>query len=127
MHTCDIVITCDSWDTKIVNVALNVFTVDDTDADLTDATRLCGNYPNPFNPETEIFFQIPDYQLVEINIYNLKGQLVKTLINDVLPSGDHSVIWKGIDNMGNKVSSGVYFYSLISEETVQTRKMILLK
>ena len=53
------------------------------------------NYPNPFNPETTIFFTMPSQSDVSINVYNIKGQRVQTLINEILPSGKHEVIWNG--------------------------------
>jgi len=128
IHTCDVVITCDSWDTKIINVVLNVTNGDDNDSsELPEAVTLNGNYPNPFNPETEIKFQLPDNTEINLSVYNLKGQLVRILMDNYLPSGSHSVIWDGKTNNGEMVGSGVYFYKLTAGETSETRKMILLK
>ena len=126
-HSCDIVITCDSWDTKIVNVVLEV-AADETEVEeLPEAVTLNGNYPNPFNPETEIMFQLPENTDINLSVYNLKGQLVRTLVDNYLPGGSHSVIWDGKTNNGELVGSGVYFYKLTAGEICQTRKMILLK
>lgn len=90
--------------------------------------KLHQNYPNPFNPSTTIsFLTTNSHKLTSIKVYNLKGQKVKTLVNDVLPVGKHSVIWHGTDENGKSVSSGVYFYKLNSGDQSLTRKMILLK
>jgi len=88
---------------------------------------LLHNYPNPFNPETTIGFQLPEEKLVELAIYSLKGQKVKTLINAVLPAGIRSAIWNGRDSNGNRVSSGIYFYKLKAGNFLKVKKMILLK
>jgi flagellar hook capping protein FlgD len=90
-------------------------------------TSLAGNYPNPFNPATMIKFGLHEDQFVKIDIYNLKGQKIKQLINEQLPAGQHSVVWKGTDDSGKAVSSGVYLYKMHSGNYTKTRKMILLK
>ncbi|MCK4696660.1 MAG: T9SS type A sorting domain-containing protein, partial [Candidatus Cloacimonetes bacterium] len=65
---------------------------------------------------------------VTLEIYNIKGQKVKTLVNEILPAGEHSVIWDGRDSNSNRVSSGIYFYKLsIGGKTKAVRKMMLLK
>jgi len=85
------------------------------------------NAPNPFNPETKIKFylNVPDH--VSLEIYNIKGQLVKTLVKNYLPAGEHSFIWKGKDEKGNQVSSGIYFYNLKTKDFSEKKKAILLK
>jgi len=85
------------------------------------------NYPNPFNPETTIKFTIGNTEYTEIIIYNIKGQKVKTLVNEVLPSGKHSIIWNGTDKNNKPVSSGIYFLCLKTASDVQMKKMLLLK
>ena len=85
------------------------------------------NYPNPFNPETTISYQLPENSEVELAIYNLKGQKVKTLVNELLPAGQHSVVWDGKDDNGKSVSSGIYFYKLKTGNFEKTKKMILMK
>ena len=85
------------------------------------------NYPNPFNPETKISYQLPENGKVELTVYNLKGQKVKTLVNETLESGNHTVIWNGTDNNGKSVSSGIYFYKLKTDNHEETKKMILMK
>ncbi|MDP8232616.1 MAG: M6 family metalloprotease domain-containing protein [Candidatus Zophobacter franzmannii] len=90
-------------------------------------TILNDNYPNPFNPKTSISFDIAKESLVELGIYNLRGQKVKTLVNELIPQGSHSVIWDGENDEGNTISSGVYFYKLQAGSYTKTKKMILLK
>lgn len=90
-------------------------------------TEVLGNYPNPFNPDTNIRFNLAEKTEVSINIYNIKGQLIKNLKSESLPSGEHTVTWSGIDNNRKPVSSGVYFYILRTEDFTETRKMLLLK
>ena len=80
------------------------------------------NYPNPFNPETRISFLIPKQNHVKINVFNSLGQLVTTLVDNELSAGKHEVMFNGIN-----YPSGVYFYQLVSEGFVETRKLILLK
>nr|MBC8490909.1 T9SS type A sorting domain-containing protein [Bacteroidota bacterium] len=90
-------------------------------------TKLNQNYPNPFNPTTTINYFLKENSKVSLNIYNIKGQKVKTLVNEVIPAGEHSVLWNGRDTNGNQVSSGIYFYKLKTANFEKTRKMILLK
>ena len=90
-------------------------------------TGLSGNYPNPFNPETEIKFSLSNASKVSIDIYNIKGQKVKSLVNDKYDAGDHSAVWKGTDDNNRKVGSGIYFYKMKSGRYTATKKMILLK
>jgi FG-GAP-like repeat/FlgD Ig-like domain/FG-GAP repeat len=91
-------------------------------------TELSLNYPNPFNPETSISFSVSESTVItELSIFNLKGQKIKTLINEQLPVGQHSVVWNGTDEFGKSVSSGVYLYKMKSGDYTKTRKMILMK
>ncbi len=87
------------------------------------------NYPNPFNPETTISFETTNiHELVQIEIYNLKGQKVKQLVSTQHSAGQYSVVWNGTDQNNDPVSSGIYFYQLrVGEEVKQTKKMLLLK
>jgi hypothetical protein len=91
------------------------------------ANELKGNYPNPFNPETNIRFSLKEAAKVSIEIYNVKGQLVRKLVNDVRDAGDHAVVWNGVDNNGRAVSSGVYYYKMSTGKYSSTKKMILMK
>ena len=80
------------------------------------------NYPNPFNPSTNIQFSIPEQQLVQLKVYNVIGQEVATLVNDVMNQGNYSVAFNA-DNF----SSGVYFYKLETGKFSEVKKMILAK
>lgn len=84
------------------------------------------NFPNPFNPETTISFDVPEPGQVRITIYNHLGQKVKTLLNEMKTAGRYQLIWNGTDDVGRKVSSGVYFYQFETEKYSATRKMILI-
>jgi len=94
---------------------------------ITPVLELTQNYPNPFNPETIIKYSIPKNSKVSLNIYNIKGQKVRTLIKDKLETGQHSVVWNGTDENNKSVSSGIYFYKLKVANFEKTKKMILLK
>ncbi|HPT72668.1 MAG TPA: C25 family cysteine peptidase [Candidatus Cloacimonadota bacterium] len=85
------------------------------------------NYPNPFNPETRISFSLKQKADVSLKIYNVKGQLVRTLVNASYPAGASEITWNGTDERGNVVPSGVYMYRLETGKNVLTKKMILLK
>ncbi len=90
-------------------------------------TSLKGNYPNPFNPSTTIRYSLKESGKVKIEIYNLKGQLVKTLINQTMPKGEHQINWNAKDDRGNKVSSGIYLYKMKVGNYNSTNKMMLMK
>ena len=86
------------------------------------------NYPNPFNPETTISYQIKNPAKVEITVYNIKGQKVRTLVNEKKRNGLYKVIWNGKDNKNKTVASGVYLYKLnVNGKTVAVKKFLLLK
>ena len=85
------------------------------------------NYPNPFNPITKLVYDIPEETSVSVNIYNMMGKVVKTLVNQSENRGRKVIEWDATDNNGNKVSSGMYFYSIQTPEFSQTKKMLLLK
>ncbi len=85
------------------------------------------NYPNPFNPETTISFDMPKAGFANLSIYNVKGQLIKNLINENLDFGRHSVVWNGTDNNGKPVTSGLYLYRLTTNGVTETKKMMLMK
>jgi len=89
--------------------------------------KLMQNYPNPFNPFTKIEYDIPKTGKVTINVYNIRGQYVKTLISEIQEPGSYLTYWDGTDNYNRKVSSGVYFYQLESKSSTKTKKMIMIK
>lgn len=86
------------------------------------------NYPNPFNPTTTISFEIPHDAYVNLEIYNIRGQVVKHLLNTHKAMGKHSVVWDGKDDQGRDCSSGVYYYQLSSSDGKRhTQKMLMMK
>ena len=90
-------------------------------------TRLNGNFPNPFNPETTISFDLAVESIVLIDIYNIRGQKIRTLLNSMLDMGEHTVIWNGKDDNGRDVSSGLYFYRMMTDDYTAMKRMILMK
>ena len=90
-------------------------------------TQLYGNYPNPFNPETTISFDLKDPSQVRLDIYNLKGQLICRLLDENKAAGRHSVVWDGRDAHGNCVSSGIYQTRIIAGSYQCTKRMTLIK
>ena len=88
---------------------------------------LSQNYPNPFNPQTTITYNLPTNTNICLSIYNVNGQLVRTLTNTKQNAGTYSIEWNGKDNNNNILSSGLYFYRLDTDNESITRKMLLLK
>jgi len=89
--------------------------------------ELSQNYPNPFNPVTTIEYSLPRRSNVRIDIFNLLGQNVRTLVNREQSAGDYSITWDGRSASGESVSTGVYFYRFQAGDHVETKKMLLLK
>jgi len=96
-------------------------------APLPSGFTLAQNYPNPFNLSTHISFTVPRRSRVELSIYNILGQLVKSYDPEVLPAGTFTVEWDGNADDGCTLASGIYFYRLVATDFVATRKMALLK
>jgi hypothetical protein len=94
---------------------------------LVTGTRLFQNSPNPFARQTTISYQLPKAGNVSINIYNVTGQLVKTLVSGRQGPGTYTVIWNGDDNSGAKVSNGVYVYKLETLNGMSIKKMVVLR
>jgi len=93
-----------------------------------DEFALNQNYPNPFNPSTQISFDIPQgSDLVMLNVYNILGQNINTLVNKVLSPGSYTMEWDATDEMGNPVASGIYFYELRSSSFIARKKMLLIR
>jgi hypothetical protein len=88
---------------------------------------LSQNYPNPFNPTTTIGYSLPCNGFVEIEIFDLLGRKVRTLVTGRHSAGNFHVSWDGLDNNGNIVSSGVYFYSMTSAGFAEKHKLLLLR
>jgi len=107
------------------------------DSEITDVTdnvnevpsdfNLFQNYPNPFNPSTKITFNLPYTVDVKLEIYNILGQKIITLVNEEKTVGAHSIQWDGKDAGGKTVSSGIYFYRINAGDFVESKKMILLQ
>jgi Zn-dependent metalloprotease len=85
------------------------------------------NQPNPFRPETRISFAVPSRSNVELKVYNVSGQEVRTLVNDTKPAGAYDVRWDGRDAAGQRVASGVYFYRIVADGQSLTKKMTVMK
>ncbi|MDZ7342519.1 MAG: carboxypeptidase regulatory-like domain-containing protein [candidate division KSB1 bacterium] len=89
--------------------------------------ELSQNYPNPFNPSTTISYTLPTASHVTLQIFNLQGELVKTLVNGQQNANRYQAIWHGENELGQKVAAGIYFYQLKTEQFSQTRRLILIK
>jgi len=85
------------------------------------------NFPNPFNPETEISYALPEDSYVKLTIYNIQGQKVKQLVDEYQNAGTREVIWDGRDESGERVASGIYFYRIQAGSYSMTNRMVLLK
>jgi hypothetical protein len=85
------------------------------------------NYPNPFNPQTTISFNLIEPAQTRVLIYNVLGQKIKTLVNEYLSSGQYSYIWDGRTDLGIEAASGVYLYRIESGSFAQTKKMTLMR
>jgi M6 family metalloprotease-like protein len=109
------------------SVTAQGFTSEDDLTIKNDLYVLKNNYPNPFNPETNIEYNLNKDSNVKIQVFNIKGELVKTLVNSFKEQGNYSIIFDGKDDFGNSISSGLYFYKMTSDSFVTTKKMILLK
>lgn len=91
------------------------------------STIKASSYPNPFNPETTLKYTLPEDGKTSIRIYNIKGQLVKSLLNDYLTSGEHIISWNGNNKNDNKCPSGLYFYKIRQSNNSLTQKLVLAK
>ncbi|MDP2401275.1 MAG: carboxypeptidase regulatory-like domain-containing protein, partial [Actinomycetota bacterium] len=121
----NIVVTANQ--TSTVNFVMVVGSSNEDDVVPVTATALNGNFPNPFNPETTISYAVKDPAAVRIEIYNVKGQLVRSLVNGEHNSGRYNVVFNGKDNAGNNIASGVYFYRMTTDKYSATKKMILMQ
>ena len=89
--------------------------------------KLHANYPNPFNPVTNIQFTIPVHSDVSMKVYNILGREVATLCSGPMPRGTHTVLWNGTNDHGIPVSSGTYFYRMQAGDHISVRRMLLIK
>ncbi len=88
---------------------------------------LYNNYPNPFNPSTKISFNVPVRSQLKLEIYNVRGELINTLIDEEYSPGKYEVLWNGRNMNGEKVTSGIYLYRFLADGFVQTKRMVLIK
>ena len=108
------------------DVSLSELSLDNLD--IPKEYSLGNNYPNPFNPTTQINYSLPKNSDIKLIIYDLLGNKLKTLLDDKYQSaGFKNIKWNGTNELGAKTSSGVYFYALKSGRLYQTKKMILIK
>jgi len=92
-----------------------------------ESFTLYQNYPNPFNPSTTIKYNLNDNSYVNVSIYNVAGELVKTLFNGPQNKGKNSLIWNAKNNKNESVAGGLYIYSVTTENNIYSKKMMLLK
>jgi hypothetical protein len=103
------------------------FSLGDGEGELPGTFQLGQNYPNPFNPSTEISFSLPNAAHVELDVFNVLGQKVRSLVSSDMTAGEHTVMWDGQNASGATVSSGVYFYRIAAGNFTDTKKMMMLK
>jgi predicted CXXCH cytochrome family protein len=106
-----------NWTVSVQNIS----------TEIPEGFNLAQNFPNPFNPSTEIRFAVPKSEVVSIRIYDITGREVYKLLDQKLGVGSYSVKWNAIDNNGDNVSSGVYFYRMVSGSFAVTKKMMLIR
>ncbi|MEN6384987.1 MAG: T9SS type A sorting domain-containing protein, partial [Phycisphaerales bacterium] len=127
--------TMSEYETNRESILANLFGTAQNQAGYTNSVYnqqavmpvLRSNFPNPFNPSTTISFLLPKDATCSLDVYNIRGQKVRSLINEPRFAGNHSVVWNGLDDSGKPVSSGLYFYRLTTPNSSQTNKMLLLK
>jgi immune inhibitor A len=100
---------------------------DDLSLNLPDQIALNQNYPNPFNPTTSIEFYTPDRGVAKLEIYNITGQKIATILDREVPAGSHTMFWDGNNQQGQSVSSGIYLYRLNINDSQETKKMVLMR
>jgi hypothetical protein len=115
------------WDDLTLKVIGKASDMKDNDKNSPLTFELGNNYPNPFNPSTTIEYSIPDAGRVTLEIFNILGQNVLTLVDEEQSRGRYQIMWDGKDKAGSLVGSGVYFYQLRTSKAVTVKKMILLK
>ncbi len=111
-----------------VNLTSTAVNNEEVGMNVPEEFKLHQNYPNPFNPSTNIAFDVPNSNtIVKLEIYNILGQKVKTLVNDVYSAGRYTVQWDATNEFGTQVSTGVYLYRLQAGDIVQSKKLTLIK
>jgi agmatine/peptidylarginine deiminase len=130
-YSCDLIINDDREET-IIPVTLTVTGSNAGEELLINTTQILSIYPNPFNPSTTISFDVAQTSsFVTLEIYNIKGQKIKTLVNNLLPAGKHEIVWNGKDDNNKPVSSGIYFAVFDVDNNgsdyTSVKKVILMK
>ena len=92
-----------------------------------DAFALSQNYPNPFNPSTNIRFSLPTEQRVKLQVFDVTGSLVKTILDEAISAGNREAAWDGTNTAGAKVASGMYLYRIQAGNFTAVKKMVMLK
>ncbi|MCD4827946.1 MAG: T9SS type A sorting domain-containing protein [Candidatus Cloacimonetes bacterium] len=118
-----------AYDTgSIIEITFDVTSVDDWEhIPGIEIINSLSNYPNPFNPETTISFELTKQGHARVSIYNLKGQRVANVLDRNLASGTHTVLWQGRNQAGNPVASGVYLLSVTCDGEQVVRKIMMIK
>jgi len=114
-------------DFTLVGVFDTILSADDTTPGLELSFDLAQNHPNPFNPQTKVSFTLERAGLASLQVFDTRGRLVRTLVHEGLAAGQHEVDWRGDDQLGRPVASGVYFYRLESGDQRASRRMLLVK
>jgi len=115
-----------NWDS--VSVSLTVSAIDMPDkARVPESIQLLGNHPNPFNNITLIKFSLPRQKQISLTIFNMRGQVIRNLVQGNFSSGIHQIMWNGKDDQGKTVASGTYIYQLSSDSQQLSRKLVLSK
>ncbi len=117
----------DNREETLIPVTLSIENVYSSNTDITQSTLNLQNFPNPFNPSTTISFYLADKQRVSLNIYNIKGQIIKKLLHGDLNEGNHKIVWKGKDENNQDVKSGIYIFKLNIGKKIFYKKSLLLK
>ncbi|MFP4548618.1 MAG: T9SS type A sorting domain-containing protein, partial [Fidelibacterota bacterium] len=100
---------------------------DDAEIELPEEYQLAQNYPNPFNPSTTVSFSVKEQSSVNISIYNMLGQKIRTLVDAPYAQGYYNKVWNATDDTGSPVSTGIYIYVMTVGDKHFTRKMVFLK
>lgn len=123
----ELVISSDNWETIIIPIRIAPSQGGNQIDEIPEMTKLKQNYPNPFNPETMIRYELAGAGNVSLEIFNIKGQIVKTLIDEYKLAGNYEISWDGTSGNGYEASSGIYLYRLKTERDIYSRRMLLLK
>ena len=137
INTNDLTIN-NSYDSKIIILSNDITKEISVNIDITDHLivqnskqpknfQLMGAYPNPFNPVTQIKYNLPEDSFVSIKIYDVMGRNIKTLLNEQKMGGYHTIRWDATNNFGEAVPAGIYFYTIDAGSFTNTKKMIFLK